>query len=287
MCDEVQLARMAKRGVSRREFTVLGAMATIAACSSSEDAAAETGLTEGNVSIPTQDGTLDGVFIHPAEGKHPAVIFWPDIAGIRPAALLMARRLAGEGYAVIVANPYYRSVPAPQFDDFADFMSDGGFAKAGPWREAFSHEAISNDVRATVAWLDAQDAVDTAKGVGAQGYCMTGSFAVRATSAAPGRVKAACSFHGGGLVTGDPDSPHQLFARSQASYLIAIGKNDDEKAPGEKDALKAAAEAAGRPAEVEVYGGNHGWTVPDSPSYDEPEAERAWTRMLATYKAAL
>ncbi len=294
MCDQDHLAEMDRRprGVSRRELGALGAMAALAACGVSEEVQAQGGLTERDVSFDAPGGTLDGFFVHPATGKAPAVILWPDIAGLRDAKKVMARRLAGSGYAVFVPNPFYRSEPAPQFQDFEDFRDNGGFQKVGPWMAQNTHENVVETARAIVAWLDRQDAVDTAKGIGTQGYCMGGPFTVRTAFAAPERVKAAASFHGGGLVTNqqnpdDPNVPIKLLPQTQASYLFAIAQNDDARAPAEKDQLKAAAEAAGRPAEIEVYKGDHGWTVPDSPVYNQAEADRAWERLLALYERAL
>lgn len=287
MCDQDQLLDMGKRGVSRREFGAISAMAALAACATSEEVQAQGGLTETDVSFDAPGGTMDGFFVHPATGKYPAVILWPDIAGLRDAKKVMARRLAGAGYSVLVPNPFYRSAPAPQFKDFEDFRSQGGFQKVGPWMRQNTPAAVAETTKAVVAWLDGQASVDTAKGVGVQGYCMSGSWTIRGAAAVPDRIKAAASFHGGNLVTDAPDSPHQLFDESRAGHLIAIAKNDDAQRPGDKDALKAAAAAANRQAEIEVYQGDHGWTVPDSPVYNQAEADRAWERLLDLYKTNL
>lgn len=297
MCDQEKLARWAREGLNRRQFGALGGMAALAACAPTESGA-DGGESEGEATLPamaeetvrfeTADGTMDGFFVHPVSGPAPAVLFWPDIAGLREAKRNMARRLAGRGYAVLVANPYYRDVAGQQFADFAEFAGNGGFDKVGPWRGKLNAETIMRDATAAIGWLDGQEAVDTARGVGTQGYCMGGPFTVWTAAAVPGRVRAAASFHGGGLVRGDdPTSPHNLLGDTQASFLIAIAQDDDAKAPGDKDALRAAAEAAGRPAEIEVYAGDHGWTVPDSPAYAEAEAERAWANLLKLYGTAL
>ena len=287
MCDQDQLIDMGRRGVSRREFGAMGAMAALAACASVEAEAQQGGLTETDVSFAAPGGMMDAVFIHPASGKHPAVILWPDIAGIREAKKIMARRLAAAGYSVLVPNPYYRSLPAPQFADFDAWRSGGGMQKVGPWMAQNTPAAIAETTRAVVAWLDQQGSVDTGKGVGVQGYCMTGSWTIRGAAAVPSRIRAAASFHGGGLVGEAPDSPHLLFDESRAAHLIAIARNDDAQQPTHKDILKAAAAAANRPAEIEVYDADHGWTVPDSPSYDQAEADRAWARLLNLYKTNL
>ena len=298
MCDESDLAgwdkKLTDKGLSRRQFAVLSGSAAVAACTrdgavAGESTAADAvsrDLTESMVTIVTQDGTMDAFFVHPAKGSAPAVIFWPDIASIRESKRNMARRLAAQGYAVLVANPYYRDVPADQFENSAQFWESGGFQTVRPWREKLSSRAVMRDADTLVSWLDQQDAVDTSKGVGTQGYCMGGPFTVYTAHSRPERVKAAASFHGGGLVRDDADSPHKILEQG-TSYFIAIAKNDDAKAPDDKGALRSAADAGSIKAEIEVFGGDHGWTVPDNPAYAEAEAERAWSRMLATYEGAL
>jgi carboxymethylenebutenolidase len=292
MCDEIDLASFEKKGINRREFAAMGATAgigvTMAACAGAAEPAAGA-LTESAVLITTPDGTMDAFFVHPGDGQHPAVIIWPDIAGLRESFRLMARRLASSNYAVLVANPFYRDQVAPQFEDFADFQAKGGFQMVGPWREKLTAEAIMRDAKALAAWLDGQGSVDTSAGIGTQGYCMGGPLTIWSVAGAPNRIKAAASFHGGGLV-GDADTaPINLFddLPEDAHLLIAIAQNDDARAPDDKTKLRAAADAEGVTAEIEVYQGDHGWTVYDSPVYTEPAAEKAWARLLATYQAAL
>lgn len=286
MCDEFTAASddeaLARSGLTRREFAAVGAAAALAGYAPLASAAAGT-LRESAVEIVTPDGKADAFFVHPATGKHPGVVLWPDILGLRDAKKAMARRLAAAGYAVLVVNPYYRGARAPLGLDFAAFRTPEGQARITPLRGALTPEAIERDAAAHVAFLDTQAAVDTARGIGTQGYCMGGPFTVRTAHAVPARVKAAASFHGGGLVTDQPDSPHRLLAATGASYLIAVGRNDDAKAPTEKDDFRAAAAEAKRPAEIEVYAADHGWCVPDAPSYDQAEADRAWARLLALY----
>jgi carboxymethylenebutenolidase len=291
MCELEQLNEMSPKtgGVSRRQFGAIGAagaMATLAACTTLE-AESVGGLTERDVRFSAPGGTMDAFWVHPASGRHPGVILWPDIAGLRDAKKVMARRLAASGYSVIVPNPFYRSTPAPQFADFEDFRANDGFQKVGPWMQQNTPAAVAETTRAVVAWLDGQAPVDTGRGVGVQGYCMSGPWTIRGAAAVPDRIRAAASFHGGGLVGDAPDSPDKLFAQSRASHLIAIAQNDDAQQPTHKDVLRAAAAAANRPAEIEVYQGDHGWTVPDSPVYHEAEANRAWNRLLALYGGAL
>ncbi len=294
MCEQDMVNTAPRSGprVSRRDFSRIGVVAgagVIAAGGPLTALAQASALDEREVAFDAPGGRLDGLFIYPEEGKHPAVILWPDIAGLRDAPYAMGRELAHAGYAVLVANPYYRSVEGSQFDDFDDWREQGGFQKVGPWMALNTPAAIAETMVAAVAWLDRQDEVDTARGIGMQGYCMTGSWTIRAAAAVPDRVKAAASFHGGGLVGEGPDAPVNLLASiaPDARVLIAIGKNDDAMAPGDKDALRAAALAAGREVEIEVYNADHGWTVLDSPVYDYDEGDRAWARLLALYEAAL
>ena len=289
MCELDQLSSMG--AVNRRQFTrmgvMLGAGATMAACSTTAEA--EGGLSERMVTFAAAGGTMDGLFVHPAGKKSPAVILWPDIAGLRPAKMAMGRRLAAEGFAVLVANPFYRSVAGVQFEDFAAFRDGDGFNKVRPWMAANTPEAVMETAKSVVGWLDAQDAVDTARGIGNEGYCMTGSWTIYSAAAVPGRVKAAASFHGGGLVGEAANAPANLLddLADDAKVLSAIARDDVERAPGDKDALRAAAAAAGADVEIEVYDGDHGWTVLDSPVYAQAAAERAYGRLLALYRSAL
>lgn len=283
MCDDLTLADDAARaGVSRREFAALGGVAALASCTGMASAP-PAGLTESMVTVTTPDGTADAFFVHPAKGKHPGVILWPDVAGLRDAYKMMARRLAEAGYSVLAVNHYYRGSVAPVVTSMAEWRTPAGQDKLKPLIAALTPAGTARDATAFVGWLDRQSAVDIRRGMGSQGYCQTGSFAMRSAAAVPGRVKAVGSFHGGGLVTDKPDSPHRTFARTRASYLIAIAQNDDARAPTDKDALRAAALAAGRPAEIEVYAADHGWCTLDAPAYNQAEADRAWGKLLALY----
>jgi len=295
VCDRDQLAdmgRSAKRrttaeGFSRREFAAMGTAATVLACAPMGSAAAQARMSETTAIFDAPGGRMDSFFVHPGAGKSPAIIVWPDIAGLRDAFMSMARRLAREGYAVLVLNPYYADQEAPQFDDFDAFRTGGGMEKVAPWREKLTAASVTEIAKAVVAYLDGNEAVDTAKGIGVQGYCMGGPFAVWTAAAAPERVKAAASFHGAALVGEDATSPVKMLGQTQASFLFAIARNDDRTAPGDKDALKAAADAAGRPAEIKVYRADHGWTVADSPAYNYDEDDASWERLLALYSTAL
>lgn len=288
MCDDLtqpaEDEALARKGLSRRDFAALGAAAAIVACSGDAgEAKSSSALPERMVRVPTPDGTADAFLVHPAKGTHPGVIVWPDIAGLREAKKVIARRLAARGYAVLVVNQYYRNAPAPVLGSFAEWHTLEGQAKIAPMRAALTNQAVARDGAAYAAFLDTLPEVDKRRGIGTQGYCMGGPFTVRTAAAAPTRVKAAASFHGGGLVTDEADSPHRLLASTQAAYLFAFARNDDAKAPGDKDALRESADVAKRPAEIEVYAADHGWCVPDSPVYDQAEADRAFARLLALY----
>jgi carboxymethylenebutenolidase len=212
---------------------------------------------------------------------------WPDILGLRPTFREMGRRLAAQGYVVLVPNPFYRSQRAPVVDGSFDFGNAEQRAKVFALRNAMTNEGIDKDAIAYLAFLDAQAQTAKGKKAGVQGYCMGGPLSFRTAAAVPSRIGAVASFHGGGLVTKEPSSPHLLIPSTKAAYLVAVAKNDDEKEPDTKNVLKQAFEAAGRPAEVEVYAGDHGWCVPGSQVYNEAEAERAWAELLALYKANL
>jgi carboxymethylenebutenolidase len=291
MCDESKLAEWAKQTVSRRRFGALTGAAALAAWVAGEQVArarSRAALTERDVQFATPDGMMDGFFVRPAESKHPAVILWPDIAAIREAMRNIARNLASHGYAVLVVNPYYRDVAGEQFADFAAFIARSGFQKVGPWRARLDAAAVMRDAKAIVAWLDRQQGVDSARGIGTQGYCMGGPFAIWTAAAVPARVKAAASFHGGGLVRPDnPMSPHALLGKVKASLLIAVAQDDDARAPADKTTFAEAARAAGVSAKLVVYPGDHGWMVPDTPAWNAAAAAQAEADLLALYRGAL
>ncbi|MBS0255309.1 MAG: dienelactone hydrolase family protein [Proteobacteria bacterium] len=281
MCDDLTTADTeARTGLSRRELAALGGATMAGMLVAQEAIAAGPALSEGLVSVPATDGAIDAFFVHPARGRHPAVIMWPDIAGLREAYRAMARRLAGMGYAVIVPNQYYRSTKAPVAEKLAEWFQPATQKRLAPMIARIDGAGVARDAMALVKWLDAQPAVDRKRGVGTCGYCMTGPFTFRTAAAMPGRVKAAASFHGGGLVTDKGDSPHRMLGQARAAFLVAIARNDDARAPGEKDVLKKTFAADHLAAEVEVYPADHGWCTLDAPMYDKAQAEKAWGRLL-------
>jgi carboxymethylenebutenolidase len=241
-------------------------------------------VADADVSVTTPDGTADCYFVHPASGTAPGVLLWPDIFGRRPAMHQMAKRLAESGYAVLVVNPFYRAKKAPT----ADKGAATPIADVMPLAQALNETTHMTDAKAFIGWLDQQPSVAKNRKMGTQGYCMGGPMAFRTAAAMPDRVGAVASFHGGGLVTTAPNSPHLQASKSHAQFLVAVAANDDQRAPNDKVALKDTFEKAGRPAEIEVYtGAAHGWCPPDSGVYNEPQAEKAWSRLLVLYGKAL
>ena len=241
-------------------------------------------VTEADVTVTTPDGTADCYFVHPASGAAAGVLVWPDIFGLRPAFRQMGKRLAESGYSVLVVNPFYRVKKAPTAPNGAATP----IADVRPLAQGLNETTHVSDAKAFIAWLDQQASVAKNRKVGTQGYCMGGPIAFRTAAAAPDRVGAVASFHGGGLVTPNPDSPLTQAAATKAQFLVAIAENDDQRSPTEKDVLKDTFAKAGLTAEVEVYAGAaHGWCPPDSRVYNEPQAEKAWARLLALYTKAL
>src|SRR5580698_552388 len=262
------------RDVARRDF-----MVSVAAGLAAAGTAAGASVVETDVEIKTPDGTCDAAFIHPSGGSHPGVLIWPDAFGLRPSMREMGKRLAAQGYSVLVPNPFYRMGKAPFFTDASnvDFGKERG--KIGPLMGSVTADGnAEKDAIAYIAFLDEQKQVNKSKKIGTQGYCMGGALVVRTAATVPDRIGAGASFHGGGLVKDTPDSPHLLAPKIKANMYFGIAANDDAKQPDAKDKLKEAFPKA----EIEVYAGClHGWCVPDMPMqdgkpiYNQPEADRA------------
>jgi carboxymethylenebutenolidase len=279
--------------ITRRDFVAMTVAAGLAAAAGTEVSAQN--VVETNVDIKTPDGTCDAAFIHPATGAHPGVIIWPDAFGLRPSMRDMAKRLAMAGYSVLVPNPFYRVAKSPVYEDASkvDFAKERG--KLGPLMGSITADGtVEKDAPAFIAWMDMQSAIDRNKKIGTQGYCMGGALVVRTAAAVPNRVGAGASFHGGGLVTANPNSPHLLAPKIKGRMYFGIATNDDMTQPDAKTKLKEAFDAAKVPVEVEVYSmAQHGWCVPDMPAgqngpiYNKADAERAWGKLMALYKTAL
>ena len=245
-------------------------------------------VTETDVMVPTPDGSADAVLIHPAgSGSWPAVLMWPDILGLRPVFREMGRRLASAGYTVLVPNPFYRNKRAPVVTGPFDFNDRKQFEPLMQLKATLTDAAIDQDATAFLAFLDAQKQTNRRKGAGVQGYCFSGPFAFRTAAARSDRIRAVATFHGGGLVTKEASSPHLLIAKTKASFVVAIARNDDAKQPEAKDVLKSTFAAAKRPALVEVFPADHGWCVPGGPAYDHASAEKAWSELLRLYRSNL
>jgi carboxymethylenebutenolidase len=289
MCEkdhfEEDLEKYVRAGrVTRRDFGTLTAGAGLAMML--PHAANAQAVTEREVEIRTPDGVCDAYFVYPQSGAHAAVLVWPDILGLRTAFREMGKRLAESGYAVLTVNPFYRGRRAPVVPEGATF-DEATRGIVFPLAQALNATTHVTDARAFVAWLDQQPQVDRSRGIGTTGYCMGGPITMRTAAALPERIGAAASFHGGGLVTQNPDSPHLLVPQMKAQYLFAVAENDDEREPEAKNVLRETFEKANLQAEIEVYPAAHGWCPPDSAVYDEAQAERAWSRLLGLFDRAL
>ncbi len=280
MCDQDHFNEDLKK-YTRRDVGVLAA--AVGAAIMLPRAAHAVDVKESDVTIKTPDGDCDAYFVAPTSGAHAAVLVWPDIFGLRPAMRQMGKRLAEDGYTVLVVNPFYRQMKAPTAPQGAATP----IPQLVPMMQALTATTHVTDARAFVAWLDARSEVDKGKKIGTIGYCMGGPIVMRTAAALPDRIGAGGSFHGGGLTTMNPDSPHLLIPQMKARFLIAVAENDDMRDPTSKTILKDAFAAAKLDAEIEVYKAAHGWCPPDTQVYDRGESERAWGRMLALFKTAL
>ena len=285
MCDNDAFDDMHKAAVSRRQFGALGVGAGFVAMLPAVANAAE--VKESEVTIKTPDGTCDAHFVHPVSGASAAVLVWPDIFGLRDPFRQMGKRLAESGYAVLTVNPFYRVQKAPTAKPGASFQDPAtreSLMKLAGGLNATTHVS---DAKAFVAWLDAQPQVDKRKKIGTTGYCMGGPIVFRTAGNIPERIGAAGSFHGGGLTTQAPDSPHLLIPKMKANVLVAIAQNDDAREPESKNILKKAFEEAKVAHHVEVFPADHGWVPPDGAVYNQVQADRAWNMMLDIFKKTL
>ncbi len=287
MCDnDIHQGLVEDWSLTRRTFMATGVIAGLATSAAARAAAAN--VVESDVSIKTPDGMADAALFHPAgKGPWPAVLVWADIMGLRPVFREMGRRLAAEGYVVLVPNPFYRSRKAPVIDGAFNFNDPESRKRLFGYRSEISDAGADSDATAYLAFLDAQPQTDKSKRAGVQGYCMGGPLSFRTAAAVPGRIGAVGSFHGGGLATDQPNSPHLLIPKTDAAYLVAVAQNDDAKEPEAKEVLKKAFSAAGKQAVVEVYPADHGWCVPGSQAYNHEAAEKAWSALMTLYKGSL
>jgi carboxymethylenebutenolidase len=291
MCDEHSMADMVElerrsTELTRRRFGALslgmGATLMLPRVVGAVD------VKESELEIKTPDGTADAYFVHPSSGAYPGVLIWTDIVGLRPAFKQMGRRLAESGYSVLVPNPFYRQKKSPVVPPGSSFSDPETRKAVMALAAGLNPQTHVTDAKAFVGFLDAQASVDKKRKMATTGYCMGGPITMRTAATLPDRIGAAASFHGGGLVTDKPDSPHLLVPKMKAHYLIAIADNDDKRDPKSKDVLRETFAAAKLPAEIEVYeGAMHGWCPPDASAYNEAQAEKAWSRMLAIFKTAL
>jgi carboxymethylenebutenolidase len=280
MCDQDHFAEDLKKYTRRDVGTLAAAVGLTAMLPQGAYAQA---VKESDVNIRTPDGECDAYFVTPASGAHAAVLLWPDIFGLRPAMRDMGTRLAGEGYSVLVVNPFYRQTKAPSAPQGAATP----IQQVMPQMQALNATTHMTDAKAFVAWLDTRAEVDKGRKIGTIGYCMGGPIVMRTAAAVPDRVGAGGSFHGAGLASNNPDSPHLLIPQMKAQFLIAVAENDDMRDPNSKNTLREAFAAANLTAEIEVYPAAHGWCPPDTQVYDRAQAERAWSRMLAMFEEAL
>ena len=286
MCDEfIHQGLVQDTRITRRAFGLIAA----AAAGTAGAALPKANVTEQDVTIKTPDGSADAVLFTPKKaGQFPAVLMWPDIMGLRPAFRDMGRRLASQGYVVLVPNPFYRSKRAPVLEGTIDFSDPATRQLLTGYRKAMTNDGIARDAVAYLAFLDAQPKTSKRRKAGVQGYCMGGALSFITAAAVPDRIGAVGSFHGGnGLVTKEADSPHLLIPKTRATFLVLQAQNDDAREPQVKEELKAAFAQANRPATVEVYPANHGWCVPGGQAYDQVQAERAWAALLQLYRVAL
>ena len=289
MCEkdifEADLEKAIREGrVTRRDFG--GLAAGIGLSVMLPRAANAQAVTEKDVEIKTPDGTCDAYFVHPSSGAHAAVLVWPDIFGLRPAFRQMGKRLAESGYSVLTVNPFYRGKRAPVVPPGSAFNAETR-AIVGPLAGQLNATTHVSDAKAFIAWLDQQPQVDKNRKIGTTGYCMGGPITMRTAAAVADRVGAGASFHGGGLVTQMPDSPHLLVPQMKAQYLFAVAQNDDARDPEAKNVLRDTFAKAKLAAEIEVYPADHGWCPPDAQVYDMAQAEKAWSRMLVLFERAL
>lgn len=246
-------------------------------------------MNEKDLQLTVPDGTVDAVLFTPEDGRPlPGVLFIPDIASIRDTTRQMARRLAAEGYTVLMPNPFYRTSRPPVFS-FPRKLGDSAWMKRiGELSAPLTPAGLEKDLAVYLDTLASQPA--TAKGkFGVVGFCIGGGIALRAAAVRPELVGAVASFHGGGLYkSDDPASPHLVLPRVKARLYFGHATDDKSMDADAIAHFEEALRAWGGQFESEVYeGAHHGWTVPDNPAYKEPQAERAYAKLTGLFREAL
>lgn len=274
--------------LSRRDFVALSLVGLGAA--SGSIIGKEVSVVETDVDVKTPNGTCDAVFIHPSKGSHPGVLLWHDSPGLRPVMRNLGKRIAREGYSVLVPNLFYRTGRAPVFNLPLNFENPHDREKYGrAVTPLLAPGSAERDAIAYVEFLDAQRQVNKRKKIGTHGYCLGGPFVMKTAALLPERIGAGACFHGGFLVTDKPNSPHLLAPKIKARLYFAIASDDDQREPDSKNKLKEAFAAARVRAEIEVYpNALHGFCVPDSKAAENKvDGERAWAKLVALYRSAL
>jgi carboxymethylenebutenolidase len=240
------------------------------------------------IQIPTSDGNCRAWELRPdGTGPWPTVLFYMDGLGPRPALFEMAARIAKHGYFVLLPDMFFRAIPY-EVPDPKTLFSDPAVRAA--WREKISSSTSPatsiRDTEAFLAFLGTHPDVKSPR-IGVTGYCMGGAFSLRAAGLYPDRIAAAASFHGGGLVTDDPDSPHLLAPKIKARVYVAGAIEDPSFPDDQKARLEQALRAANVDHTIETYPARHGWVPRDTPVHDAAQAERHFDALFALFDTAL
>lgn len=246
-------------------------------------------MIEQDLTIEMEDGTTEAVLFYPEDGHQlPGVLHLTDIGGIRPAHRDMARRLAGQGYAVLMPNLFYRNARPPVFVIPPGSSREVMMARVAELTQPLTPEASESDAGRYVGFLRSHRAVLADRGIGAVGYCFSGSFAMRCAAARPDDIVALASFHGGRLCTDNPNSPHLLLPRIKARLYFGHADQDPTMGAAAIERFDEALKQWGGRFESEIYAGaSHGWTAAGSPVYNPDQAEHAFQKLTALFAATL
>lgn len=233
--------------------------------------------------VTTADGNCP-VSLHTPDGDGPwrGIVMYPDAGGARPTFRAMADKLAGSGYAVLVPDVYYREGDWAPFTIATAFDDDVERERLFSFMAKVTPEVMAADATAFFDYLAGRPEVrgDT---FGTTGYCMGGRTSLVLAGRLPDRVSAAMSFHGGGLATDDPNSPHLLADRMRAAVYVGAARNDRSFTTEDGERLEKALTSAGVEHTIEWYPAFHGFAVPDNGPYDEPAARRHWEAMRSFF----